>query len=43
MVVSYKSGTYKLWAESVWDEIVMGRNSHGPKWLWAEMSSDRPS
>ena len=22
----------------VWAEMVMGRNSHGPKWLWAEMT-----
>ena len=21
-------------------EMVMGRNGHGPKWLWAEMTSD---
>ena len=26
----------------VWAEMVMGRNGHGPKWLWAEMTSDRP-
>ena len=25
----------------VWAEMVMGRNGHGPKWLWAEMTSDR--
>ena len=24
----------------VWAEMVMGRNGHGPKWLWAEMTSD---
>ena len=24
----------------VWAEKVMGRNGHGPKWLWAEMTSD---
>ena len=32
---------YRLWAEMVWAEMVMGRNGHGPKWLWAEMTSDR--
>ena len=31
---------YKLWAEMVWAEMVMGRNGHGPEWLWAEMTSD---
>ena len=25
----------------VWAEMVMGRNGHGPKWLWAEMTIDR--
>ena len=25
----------------VWAEMAMGRNGHGPKWLWAEMTSDR--
>ena len=25
----------------VWAEMVMGRNGHGPKWLWAEMTSDQ--
>ena len=25
----------------VWVEMVMGRNGHGPKWLWAEMTSGR--
>ena len=35
------SGTYKLWAEMVWAEMVMDRNGHGPKWLWAEMTSDQ--
>ena len=24
----------------VWAEMVMGRNGHGSKWLWAEMTSD---
>ena len=24
----------------VWAEMVMGRNGHGPKLLWAEMNSD---
>ena len=24
----------------VWAEMVMGQNGHGPKWLWAEMTSD---
>ena len=32
-----------LWAGMVWAEMVMGRNGHGPKWLWAEMTSDRVS
>ena len=32
--IFYNSGTYKLWAE-----MVMGRNGHGWKWLWA-MTSD---
>ena len=27
----------------VWAEMVMGRNGHGPKWLWAEMTSDQQS
>ena len=27
----------------VWAEMVMGRNGHGPKWLWAEMTSDLPA
>ena len=22
----------------LWAEMVMGRNGHGPKWLWAEMT-----
>ena len=26
--------------QKVWAEMVMGRNGHGPKWLWAEMTSD---
>ena len=39
--LNHKYGTYKLWAEMVWAEMVMGRNGHGPKWLWAEMTSDR--
>ena len=26
----------------VWAEMVMGRNGHGPIWLWAEMTSDLP-
>ena len=26
--------------EMVWAEMVMGRNGHGPKWLWAEMTSN---
>ena len=34
---------YRLWAEMVWAEMVMGRNGHGPKWLWAEMTSDHIS
>ena len=25
----------------VWAEMVMGRNGHGPKWLWAEMTRNR--
>ena len=29
-----------LWAEIVQADLVMGRNWHGPKLLWAEMSSD---
>ena len=24
-----------------WVEMVMGRNGHGPKWLWAEMIRNR--
>ena len=24
----------------VWAEMVMGRNGHWPKWLWAEVPSD---
>ena len=28
-------------AEMVWAEMVMGRNGHGPKWLWAEMTRDQ--
>ena len=25
----------------VWAEMVMGRNGHGPNWLWAEMTRNR--
>ena len=41
-LLNHISGTYKLWAEMVWAEMVIGRNGHGPKWLCAEMTSDRP-
>ena len=34
-LLKHISGMYRLWAE-----MVMGRNGHGPKWLWAEMTSD---
>ena len=30
--INHISGTYKLWAEMVWAEMVMGRNGHGPNW-----------
>ena len=33
--------TYRLWTEIIWAEMVMGRTGHWPKWLWAEMTSDR--
>ena len=28
-----------VWAEFVWDDLVMGRVCNGPSLLWAEMSS----
>ena len=31
---------YWLWAKMVLAEMVMGLNGQGPKWLWAEMTSD---
>ena len=32
-------GPSLLWAEFVWDDLVMGRVCNGPSLLWAEMSS----
>ena len=34
-------GPSLLWAEFVWDDLVMGRVCNGPSLLWAEMSSYR--
>ena len=38
--MNHNSGKYELWAEMVWAEMAMGQNRHGPKWSWAEMTSD---
>ena len=40
MVLSYGDhlGNNILWAEMVIGRMVMGRNGHGPKWLWPEIT-----
>ena len=38
-----RCGPSLLWAEFVWDDLVMGRVCNGPSLLWAEMSSYRIS
>ena len=38
--LNHDSGTYNLWAEMVWTEMVMGRNGYGPLWLCAKMTRD---
>ena len=40
MILGYEANIVLIFYGPIrsWAEMIMGRNGHGPKWLWAEMT-----